>query len=85
MEAHINTKKHKEAGAAILSTKSVASFFGPEVESSTIRAESIWSLFIAKHNLAFLSSNHANKLFKVMFPDAQKFCMWSYKDNSHCE
>ena len=26
---------------------------------------------MAKHNLAFLSSDHASKLFKVMFPDSR--------------
>lgn len=31
----------------------------------------MWSLFIAKHNLAFLTSDHANKLFKEMFPDSE--------------
>ena len=31
----------------------------------------MWSLFISKHNLAFLSSDHSNKLFKEMFPDSK--------------
>ncbi len=28
-------------------------------------------MFIVKHNLAFLASDHANKLFKEMFPDSE--------------
>ena len=31
----------------------------------------MWSLFIAKHILAFLSSDHSNKLFKEMCPDSK--------------
>ena len=31
----------------------------------------MWSLFVAKHNLAFLTSDHSNKLFKAMFPDSE--------------
>ena len=33
-------------------------------------------MFVVKHNLAFLSSDHASKLFSQMFPDsdiARKF------------
>lgn len=30
-----------------------------------------WSVFVAKHNLAFLTSDHATKLFSLMFPDSQ--------------
>ena len=69
--AHINTKRHKEAGKASSSSKTVSSFFRLDVDSSTVKAESMWSLFIAKHNLAFLSSDHSNKLFKEMFPDSK--------------
>ena len=28
-------------------------------------------LFCAKHNLAYLKSDHATKLFKEMFPDSE--------------
>ena len=48
----------------------MASFFRPEVSKSVIEAEARWSLFVAKHNLAFLSSDHASKLFAQMFPDS---------------
>ena len=28
-------------------------------------------MFVAKHNLAFLNSEHASKLFAQMFPDSE--------------
>ncbi len=68
---HISTKRHKEARKAIAASKSVLSFFRRDISSSTIKAESLWTMFIAKHNMAFLSSDHANKLFREMFPDSE--------------
>ena len=60
--AHINTKKHKESGKAITTSKSVTNFFRRDISTSTINAESLWAMFVAKHNLAFLSSDHATRL-----------------------
>ena len=56
---------------AASASKSVNSFFKPDIQQSTIKAETLWFLFTAKHNLAFLNSDHANKLFKEMFPDSE--------------
>ena len=53
------------------SSRSVTTFFQPAVAQSTIEAETRWSLFVAKHNLAFLNSDHASKLFAKMFKDSQ--------------
>ena len=39
--------------------------------SSSVEAEARWAMFVAKHNLAFLSSDHATKLFPKMFPDSE--------------
>ena len=30
----------------------------------------MWSIFVAKHNVAFLNSDHAKRLFREMFPDS---------------
>ena len=49
----------------------MASFFRPQLRQSVIEAEARWSLFTAKHNLSFLSGDHATKLFKTMFPDSK--------------
>ena len=73
---HINGKKHKSLAADASATQSVAAFFRPEVSKGVIEAETRWSMFVVKHNLAFLSSDHASKLFSQMFPDsdiARKF------------
>ena len=69
---HINEKKHKALAADASTTQSVASFFRPEVAKSVIEAETRRSMFVVKHNLAFLSSDHASKLFSQMFPDVQE-------------
>ena len=39
--------------------------------SSSVEAEARWAMFVAKHNLAFLGSDHATKLFPKMFPDSE--------------
>ena len=46
------------------------------MSEAQIGAEARWSFFVAKHNIAFLTSDHAAKLFFKMFPDsltAKKF------------
>lgn len=67
----MNTNRHKEIAKGASTSKSVASFFRPQIQQSTIRAETLWSMFTAKHNLAFLTSDHATKLFRVMFTDSE--------------
>ena len=73
MVAHINTKRHKEAGKAITTSKSVSSFFRRDISGSTIIVESLWAMFTVKHNNLWLSlsSDHANKLSREMFPDSE--------------
>ena len=73
---HIKGKHHREMDAAASTTQSVRSFIQPEMQKSVIEAEARWSLYVTKHNLSFQASDHATKLFKVMFPDssiAKKF------------
>ncbi len=70
VKTHVNGKKHRDLAAAASSTQSVTSFFKPAVAKSVIEAETRWSLYVAKHNLPFLSSDHASKLFAQMFPDS---------------
>ena len=68
---HVKGKKHKQAAGAASSSQSVTSFFRPQLRQNVIEAEARWSLFTAKHNLSFLSGDHATKLFKTMFPDSE--------------
>ena len=56
--------------AAASTTQSVRSFFRPEMQKSVTEAEARWPLYVTKHNLSFQASDHATKLFKVMFPDS---------------
>ena len=48
-----------------------SSFFAPESSQEGIQAKIRWALFLAKHNIAFLASDHASKLFKKMFPHSK--------------
>ena len=68
---HIKGKIHKEKGQEASSTRSLTSFYNPEVTQRLIEAETRWALFVAEHNIAFLSSDHATKLFPKMFPDSE--------------
>ena len=59
---HLN-RKHEIAKAA--------SSYKPHIAQSVIEAEVPWATFMHKHNLAFLTSDHATKLFAKMFPDSE--------------
>ena len=56
---------------AVSSMRSIHSHYKPQASDKVIEAEVRWATFVSKHNLAFLSSDHATKLFKVMFPDTE--------------
>ncbi len=68
---HVSGKRHKESASAASTSKSATSFFKPRVAQNVIQAETQWSMFVAKHNLAFLNSEHTSKLFAQMFPDSE--------------
>ena len=53
------------------SSRSITSMFNPKVSESAIKAEALRAMFVAKHNIPFLASDHANKLFPKMFPDSE--------------
>lgn len=66
---HVKRKHHQEMARAGTSSQSLVSFRNPS--RSVIEAETRWATFIAKHNIAFLASDHATKLFPKMFPDSE--------------
>ena len=68
---HVKGKHHKEAASAASSSQSVSTFFRPQFRHDVTEAEARWALFTVKHNLSFLSSDHASKLLKAMFPDSK--------------
>ena len=45
--------------------------FKLKVSTGATESEALWAMFVAKHNLPFLASDHANKLFPKMFPDSE--------------
>jgi hypothetical protein len=70
---HVGRRKHIQASEAANSSHSIVSMFqgkGAKVAQSVTESEARWALFVAKHNLAFLTSDHATKLFHKMFPDS---------------
>ena len=66
---HISVKNHRDMASASASSRSISSFLRPSTSQKAIEAEMRWALFVAKHNLAFLTSDHAAKLFGKMFSD----------------
>ena len=68
--SHIRSKHHREIAKAC-SSKSISSFIWPPTNHKVIEAEALWTIFVAKHNLAFETSNHATKLFHTIFPDSE--------------
>ncbi len=55
MWQHIQLASDTEfaASASSASTRSVASYFRPEVSINVLEAETRWAMFTAKHNLAY--------------------------------
>ena len=71
MTNHMNGKHHTEMAEAC-SSRSVASFVNPQTQTQQcVKAESLWSKFVSKHNLPIQSSDHATKFLRRMFPDSQ--------------
>ena len=54
----------------VASTTPIASLFRPQRSDQAIEAEVRWATFVAKHNISFLASDHATKLFSKIFPDS---------------
>ena len=63
--------KHQEIAKASSSTRTLASYYKPQLPQNVIEAETRWAMFVSKHNIAFLTSDHATKLFAKMFPDSE--------------
>lgn len=68
---HIGVKNHRDLASAASSSRSLSAIFERPTSLRVIEAETRWALFVAHHNLAFLSSDHATKLFPKMFGDSK--------------
>ena len=66
---HIIGKQQIRDASAVSSSRSVTSVFQSQTSDGQIGAEARWSVFIAKHNLAFLTSDHDTTPFPKNFPD----------------
>ena len=76
VKKHGNTDLHSRSLKTSKHLQSVSDFVVTKSDQDVIRAETLFSNFIAEHNLPFLIADHLNKLCKKMFPDskiAQKF------------
>ena len=56
---------------AVQSTTQITSLFQSQTSDQGIESEVRWATFVAKHNIPFLSGDHATKLFRKMFPDSE--------------
>ena len=68
---HVGGKKHIQRADATNRSQSIVSLFkgrGYGTAHHVIEAEAQWALFVAKLNLAFLTSDHATKLFSKHVP-----------------
>lgn len=68
---HVEGTKHKKLESAIASVPKITTKFFGDQDLRTIRAETLFSNFIAEHNVPVSIADHAGPLFKKMFPDSQ--------------
>ena len=71
VKRHATRINHVKAEQASKTSKSMDSFVENKKLSKVILAETLFSNFIAEHNLAFSLADHFTKLVPKMFPDSQ--------------
>ncbi|XP_063431187.1 uncharacterized protein LOC134713842 [Mytilus trossulus] len=68
---HAGTAIHQKSFNAQNITRPVTNFFVGPQDEGTIKAEVIWSNFIAQHNISFLLADCFTKVCKAMFTDSK--------------
>ncbi|XP_054628077.1 uncharacterized protein LOC129179195 isoform X2 [Dunckerocampus dactyliophorus] len=68
---HVEGAKHKKFERALPFVPKITPPFSADPDLRTIRAETLFTNFIAEHNLPVAVADHAGPLFKKMFPDSQ--------------
>ncbi|XP_054628073.1 uncharacterized protein LOC129179194 isoform X1 [Dunckerocampus dactyliophorus] len=68
---HVEGAKHKKFERALPFVPKITPTFSADPDLRTIRAETLFTNFIAEHNLPVAVADHAGPLFKKMFPDSQ--------------
>lgn len=64
---HLNSKKHKDAVAAVSSSQSITSHFPSTLDTQTAAIEGVWAFHFINSNHSFKSSDCATKIFKSCF------------------
>ena len=71
---HIATAKHRSNAERKDSNQSILQFVSSKSNDyDTIRAETLWTLYVVEHNMPFTSSDSFSDIAKVMFPERHKF------------
>lgn len=68
---HLEGKKHLKIVAVTNSTPKINSFFLKSQDLRPIQVETLFTTFIVEHNLLLVAADHAEPLFRKMFPDSQ--------------
>ena len=69
---HIATAKHRSNAERKDSNQSILQFVSSKSNDyDTIRAETLWTLYVVEHNMPFTSSDSFSDIAKVMFPDSK--------------
>ena len=66
--SYLKSKKHSNLAKSV-SIKATLFHHQSSITDISIEAEVRWATFIAKHNIAFLASDHATSPFSKIFPD----------------
>ena len=82
---HIATAKHRSNVERKDSNQSILQFVSSKSnDNDTIRAETLWTLYVVEHNMPFTSSDSFSYIGKVMFPERHKmYYNAGYKDASY--
>ena len=69
---HIATAKHRSNAERKDSNQSILQCVSSKSNDyDTIRAETLWTLYVVEHNMPFTSSDSFSDIAKVMFPDSK--------------
>ena len=71
VKQHVGKAKHKKQKQAAQDSKKINQFNPAHVDNEVIRAETLFTKFIAQHNISFSASDEFNKLVKRIFPDSK--------------
>ena len=82
---HIATAKHRSNAERKDSNQSILQFVSSKSNDyETIRAETLWTLYVVEHNMPFTSSDSFSDIAKVMFPERHEmYYNAGYKDASY--